>query len=99
MNARAPKRSNPRAIALWLGMGFMAIFILELLVYTWFRVQCTQTGYEITHAQNCYQQLLTTKNSLKIELARLKSPERIAGKAKEELGLVMPTSKQMVVMP
>jgi cell division protein FtsL len=97
MKTLAPKRSNPQTIALWL--GFMAIFILELLVYTWCRVQCTRIGYEINQAQNGYQQLLTTKNSLKIELARLKSPERIARKAKEELGLVMPTSKQMVVMP
>jgi cell division protein FtsL len=99
MKTQAPNRSNTRTIALWLGMAFMAIFILELLIYTWCRVQCTRIGYEITQTQNCYQQLLTTKNSLKIELARLKSPERIARKAKEELGLVMPTSKQMVVMP
>jgi len=80
-------------------MAFMAAFILELFVYTWCRVQCTRAGYDITNAQNCQQQLVTTKNSLKIELARLKSPERIARKAREDLNLVMPTSKQMVVMP
>jgi cell division protein FtsL len=99
MKTQTPARSNARMLALWMGMGLMAIFIFELFIYTWCRVQCTQTGYEITQAQNCYQQLMTTKNSLKIELARLKSPERIARKAKDELGLVMPTSKQMVVMP
>ena len=77
----------------------MAIFFGELFFYTWCRVQCVRTGYEITQVRNQYLKLNTVQYNLKIEIARLKSPERIVKKAKEELGLVMPTTKQMVIMP
>jgi len=77
----------------------MSIFIMELFFYTWCRVQCTKMGYGIAQIQNQYQELNTTQYNLKIELARLKSPERIARIAKEDFGLVMPTPEQMVIMP
>ena len=77
----------------------MIIFITELLVYTWSRVQCTQIGYEITQADVVHQKSTTLQNSLKIELARLKSPERIAKIAREQLGLIMPGPEQTIVMP
>ena len=77
----------------------MAIFIAELLVYTWCRVQSTQVGYEITRAAEIQQQRMTLHNNLKIELARLKSPERITKIAREHLGLVVPKPEQTIVMP
>ncbi len=39
------------------------------------------------------------QDNLKIELARLKSPQRIAKIAREQLGLVTPTPKQTIVIP
>jgi cell division protein FtsL len=39
------------------------------------------------------------QDNLEIEIARLKSPSRIAKIAKTQLGLVTPTSKQMFLMP
>lgn len=77
----------------------MLIFIAQLLFYTWCRVQCVQVGYEITKETDNHQKLITLQNKLKIELARLKSPERIAKIAKNELGLATPTPEQMVIIP
>ena len=37
--------------------------------------------------------------NLKVELARLRAPQRIIRIAQEKLGLTLPTSKQMMVMP
>jgi cell division protein FtsL len=86
-----------KSIGLW--GALMAIFIVELLIYTWCRVQSTQVGYEITRAAEIQQERMTLQNNLKIELARLKSPERIIKIAREHLGLVVPKPEQTIVMP
>jgi cell division protein FtsL len=75
------------------------VFIALLLFYTWCRIQCVQAGYEISQAVKINAKRIARNNDLKIEHAWLKSPERISRKAKEELGLTMPTAKQIIVIP
>ena len=77
----------------------MAFFMAELLFYTWSRVQCVQVRYEISELTAEQQRLVMLQDNLKIELARLKAPQRIANIAKQRLGLVAPTSKQLIVIP
>jgi cell division protein FtsL len=91
------KRQNPKILALWLLI--MGIFIGELLFYTWCRVQCVQVNYDIAEATQDQQRLIALQDNLKIELANLKSPQRIATIAREQLGLITPTSKQMIPIP
>ncbi|WP_207688053.1 septum formation initiator family protein [Desulfonema limicola] len=74
----------------------MIIFILQLLVYTWCRMQCVRTGYEISIETEEYHKQISIQNTLKIELERLKSPERIARIAKYQLGLVTPGENQKI---
>ena len=73
----------------------MALFIMQLLVYTWCRVQCVRVGYEIARESDNYQKLMGIQNTLKIELERLKSPQRIASIAQYQLGLISPASQQI----
>ena len=77
----------------------MAVFIAELLVYTWSRVQCINTGYEISNENNKNRNLIKLQNNLKVELARLKSPERLAKIAKNQLGLKTPKPEQIIIIP
>jgi cell division protein FtsL len=77
----------------------MTIFLAELLFFTWCRVQSIGTGYEISRETQRHQDLINFQNKLKVELARLKSPERIAKIAKNQLGLITPTQEQMIVIP
>ena len=84
-------------LALWLVL--MGFFIGELLFYTWCRVQCVQMKYEISKATERQQRLVALQDNLKIELANLKSPQRIATIARKQLGLITPTSKQMISIP
>ena len=91
------ERQNPKILALWLLI--MGIFIGELLFYTWCRVQCVQANYDIAKATQDQQRLVALQDNLKIELANLKSPQRIATIAREQLGLVTPTSKHMIPIP
>lgn len=78
---------------------FLAIFISELLLYAWCRIQCVGVGYDILNASRYQQELVSLQNNLKIELASLKSPDRIATIAKKQLGLAMPKPEQMIIIP
>ena len=82
-----------------MGVLLILLFVGELFFYTWCRVQCTRMGYVITQSEREYKKLLSMRRNLKIESARLKTPERISRTARERLGLVMPTPNQMVIMP
>ena len=92
-----PGRRNRRLTVLWLLL--LSLFIAELLVYTWARVQCTRTGYEISSLTKEQQRLNELQTNLKVELARLKAPQRITKIAQEKLGLTLPTPRQVMVMP
>ena len=58
-----------------------------------------QHGYEISRQAHSQKQLIAYQNNLKIELARLKSPDRIARIAKHQLGLIMPTTDKTILLP
>lgn len=77
----------------------MFVLIAELLFYTWCRVQFVRTKYEIAAQTVKAQQLSAMQDNLKIELARLKSPQRISKIATKQLGLITPTPKQTVLLP
>jgi cell division protein FtsL len=77
----------------------MGLFIAELLFYTWCRVQSIQVRYDISELAAEQERLMMLQDNLKIELARLKSPQRIAKIAKQQLGLISPTNKQLILVP
>lgn len=95
---RKKKVSKKRHPIVAIGIALMVVFMAELLVYTWCRVQYVRTGYEITEATKENQRLMELHRKLKVEEARLRSPERIMRIAQQR-GLVMPDSKQVVVIP
>ncbi|MDZ7830884.1 MAG: hypothetical protein U5L07_03950 [Desulfobacterales bacterium] len=75
------------------------IFIFEFFFRTWCGVQCIRTGYEITDAMEHQEALLDMKKNLKIELARLTSPQNLGRIAEARFGLETPSPEQVVVMP
>lgn len=79
-------------------MVVFVFFMAELLVYSWCRVQYVQTGYELNEARQERRDLLALRQELEVEEARLRSPERIRRLAQER-GLVVPDSRQIVVLP
>ena len=97
MKRRKKKTRNPKVLAACL--IFMGLFIAELLFYTWCRVQSIQVRYEISELTADQERLVMLQDNLKIELARLKTPQRIAKIAKQQLGLISPTNKQLIIIP
>lgn len=77
----------------------MGIFLAELLFYTWCRIQCTKSGYIIAAEKRNHQELLSLQKNLEIELTQLKSPNRIANIARNQLGLDIPKPEQIRSMP
>ncbi|MDP7354209.1 MAG: hypothetical protein QGE94_03925 [Desulfobacterales bacterium] len=76
----------------------MSIFIAELFFYTWCRVQNVRVGYEISKKRDKHQNLLTLQNNLEVELASLRSPERLSEIAKHRFNLTVPTPEQIIVV-
>lgn len=94
---KAKTSKKPRsAMTLWVVL--IVVFMAELLVYSWCRVQYVHTGYEITEARQKGQVLIALQDELKVEAAHLRSPERIRGIA-EKCGLTMPDLRRVFVMP
>ncbi len=94
MNKKRKSSWKPESTGIW--VVFIVVFIAELFFYTWCRVQYVQTGYDISKETGNHKELIALNKKLKIELASLKSPERIAEIARQELDLVMPKADQMI---
>ena len=97
MSPRQRQHGRRKQAAIWVAV--MAVFMAELLFYTWTRVQCTRVGYEISRIRDAGNRQATLRNNLKIELARLKSPKRVEDIARTRLGLNVPTPDQVIVIP
>ena len=92
-------KKRPGKKITWIWAIILVLFIGELFFYTWCRVQSIQVRYEISDLTANQERLVMMQDNLKIELARLKSPERIAKIAKQQLGLILPTNKQLILVP
>lgn len=67
--------------------------------YVWSNFEGTQLGYSISRLKSEERQLLNINQQLKVELAYLKSSERLERVALEELGMKWATRDQVVVLP
>ena len=86
---RKGKTSKKPRSAMTLWVLLIVVFMAELLVYSWCRVQYVHTGYEIIAARQKGDVLIALQDELKVEEAHLRSPERIRGIA-EKRGLRIP---------
>lgn len=84
-------------VGLWILL--MVLFLGEALIYVWCRSECVNAGYSIDREVRRRQALIKARGTLRIELARLKSPERIESIARNRLNLVMPDAGKMVRLP
>jgi hypothetical protein len=95
MSAKTASGKTRGATVIWLAI--MAVFMAELLAYTWCRVQSIRLGYEISAATRQFQHQGEIRKNLTIALAHLKSPERIEALG-HRLGLAPAATRQIVVM-
>ncbi len=77
----------------------MALFVMELFFCTWCRVQSRYYRYEINRKKAEQQELIKVQRSYRVEIERLKAPDRLGKIAREKLGLRPPSSGQVIVLP
>jgi cell division protein FtsL len=92
----AIKRGNTVAIA---GIVLLLLFIGELFVSAWISVECISVGYDINRLNKEYREHLAMRKNLEIEIALLKSPQRIAESTAARQQLKMPTPEQIISIP
>jgi cell division protein FtsL len=85
--------------SLWIITAFLFAFLVPgILVYVWLNVQTVSLSYDIAKAQKQKQELLEINKKLRIQLANLKSPERIESVALTKLGLRPPEKGQIELL-
>lgn len=76
----------------------VVVVITEVFFYTWCHVQSTHMGYRITSQLKQEKELKALQEKLRLELAQLRTPERIMKIASRQLGLVLPDTDQVIVV-
>jgi cell division protein FtsL len=99
MAAKRKTEKNTSKRMTWAWAMILFLFIAELLFSAYCRVQCVQIGIAISAERSKQKELAALQNSLKIELARLKAPERISIIARKNLGLEVPDPSQIILVP
>jgi len=66
------------------------------LVYVWSHLRMTDLEYKVAEEMNRKEQLLEEQRKLKVEVATLKTPNRIESIAREKLKMVYPQREQII---
>ncbi len=76
----------------------LLVLVAVALVYVWSHLHNTQLKYRIAEEMTVRENLLEENRRLKVEIATLKSPQRIESIAREKLKLQYPEREQVVLI-
>ena len=77
----------------------LVFFLLTGISHVWVNSKRTQIGYSLSQIKKEIEQIREYNRKLKLEIASLKSPERLENKAGEEFGLRYPLPQQIIFLP
>jgi len=66
--------------------------------YVWCNFEGTRLGYDLSELKSQEMRLQEINRQLKVELATLRSPEKLERIAVEELGMVRPKPEQIITL-
>lgn len=89
-------RQKKRLLLKW--MLILSLFLVELFIYTQYRISYREIGFSISEEKVAQKQLKEYRDALMVEHERLQSPERIADIAETELNLKIPSSDQVIYL-
>ena len=87
--------SRPRIFPMLL---FIALMLAVALFYVWSRLQVTNLEYSISSFEGRLRNLQQESRSLQVEVASLRSPQRIEQVAQQKLGLHLPKPEQVITI-
>ncbi len=76
----------------------LTFLVLGVLAFIRLHVQTLSLSYDIASAQNQRKELMEINKKLRIQVANMKSPERIEGIALNQLGLRPPGKGQIEIL-
>ena len=74
------------------------VFMAVALVYVWSHIRMTELEYMIAEEMSIKERLMEEQRKLKVEIATLKSPQRLEAIAKEKLHMAYPTRDQVIIL-
>jgi cell division protein FtsL len=78
--------------------GLLFLLVVSILFYVWTRVKVVQYGYEISAALKAKEEAMLARNERTIEIATLRSAQRVEKRAREELRMNAPRKDQLVII-
>jgi cell division protein FtsL len=76
----------------------LLVLVAVALVYVWSHLHNTQLKYQIAEEMTVRDSLIEENRRLKVEIATLKSPQRIETIARDKLKLQYPEREQVVLI-
>lgn len=78
---------------------FIATVLMAVaLLYVWSHIHMTELEYRIARELSSQEQIEEEQRKLKVELATLKSPQRIETIAREKLQMTYPERQQVIIL-
>lgn len=73
--------------------------VMCALLFVWSRIEVVQLGYQISQANNVYQERIKENRRLMVEALSLQSLSRIETIATKEIGMIHPKEDQIIFLP
>jgi cell division protein FtsL len=77
-------------------LGVAALLVAASLLCVWSRIEVVRQGYDNAAAAKQLKELTAEQEDLRVQAARLRSPDRIEAIAKEKLGMLFPKPEQII---
>jgi cell division protein FtsL len=78
---------------------FVTLVLMAVaLFYVWSHIHMTELEYMVAAEMSIKEKLVEEQTKLKVEIATLKSPQRLEGIAKEQLQMTYPTRDQVIIL-
>jgi cell division protein FtsL len=93
-----PQDDASRRIGYSTWIFIASVMMAVALLYVWSHIHMTELEYQIARELNSREEITEEQRKLKIELATLKSPQRIETIARERLQMTYPEREQVIML-
>jgi cell division protein FtsL len=78
---------------------FVTLVLMAVaLFYVWSHIRMTELEYMVAAEMSVKEKLVEEQTKLKVEIATLKSPQRLEAIAREQLQMTYPTRDQVIIL-
>jgi cell division protein FtsL len=78
---------------------FVTLVLMAVaLFYVWSHIRMTELEYMVAAEMSIKEKLVEEQTKLKVEIATLKSPQRLEAIAREQLQMTYPTRDQVIIL-